>query len=152
MNQAAQAMPPVKVRSRFAQFSVKALLILLSVCCVLMAMAVLPPLAVIVLSLSSLATAVFCVTAAIFGRGWIRPFAILAGISLIIGFVMIVAAPFHHPAEVAIAMGVNLLMASFVGFSASLTHGFLKRRGGVVPIPNVPFVRDVFSNPDVEIK
>jgi hypothetical protein len=149
MNETMHAMPPVKARSFPWQFNIKAILATTTACCLLLAMATVPPLLAIVLTLFHLAAAIAMVTAAIYGRGWIRPFSILAGISLAIGFLMILAEPM--PAGAAgIALLFNLAISMAVGLCGAVFQGYLVRRGGFIPIPNLPLLRDTLVNPRPE--
>ena len=139
------AVAPVK-NGRW-QFSTSTLLKLMTVCCAVLTAIVVPPIGILVLSLVAIALAIFCPVAVIFGRGWIRPFSIATGVSLIFGFFILMDAS-PDMIECVIALFVLLLGSTFIGMSSAVMHGFLKRRLGVVPIPNVPLVRDWLWNPD----
>ena len=142
------AAAPVKEVQRW-QFSTRALLVLMTVCCAIMTVVVVPPIGIIVLSLVAIALAMFCPVAAIYGRGWIRPFSIATGVSLIFSFfISLEASP--DGAELLIVLFMLLVGSIFIGMCSAAMHGFLKRRLGVVPIPNVPFLRDWLWNPEVD--
>ena len=114
------AVAPVK-RKRW-QFSVKHFLALTTACCVFVAMCAFPPLFVIAGVMFELALFVFCIVAAIWGRGWIRPFSMFTAIPLVITFFIMVNGPFHHPAEVAVFMAIQLLGSMTVGLSGAISY------------------------------
>ena len=136
------------VKRRRWQFSVKHFLVLTTICCVFVAMLAFPPFFVIAGIMLEIALFVFCLVAAIWGRGWIRPFSIFTAIPLAFSAFILGNAPFHHPAEVAVFLGVQLVASIIIGLSGAVSYGYLKRRSGLVPVPNVPFLRKWLFNPD----
>ncbi len=141
------AVPPLKVARRW-QISVRSLLIFVTACCVVIAMFAFPPLAIISLLLALSGLTIFCLTASIYGRGWIRPFAVLTVAAISIGTLLILNTHVHGPGEFFVALLIMLVVAPSIGILAAATHGFLLRRIGIVPVPNVPFLRNWLSNPD----
>lgn len=152
MNQTAEipnvAMPPVKTRRATWQFSIRSMFVVVSGFALVCAMIAFPPVAVVALILTQIAVSIFTITAAIFGRGWIRAFAIITTLSMLAGFGFMLAAPIHHPLEMFVIGSIQLFLSCFIGFCGAATHGYLKRRSGIVPVPNVPFVRDWLMNPE----
>jgi hypothetical protein len=152
MNQTAEipnvAMPPVKLRRSVWQFSMRSMLIVVTGFALICAMIAFPPLAVVALVMTQIAVSIFTITAVIFGRGWIRAFAIIASISMLIGLGVMMTAPLHHPLEVFVIGSIQLFLSCFIGFCGAAAHGYLKRRSGYVPVPNVPFLRDWLVNPE----
>lgn len=142
------AAAPVKQRSRFRQFSVRSLLVLTTICCAILAGIACPPLFVIGAVLALLALSIFCVIAMIYGRGWIRPFSILCGVSLFCFFITSLNMRIHGPGEASLFFLIQLAGSMFVGLCGATAHGFLKKRSGIVPIPNIPFVRSWLHNPE----
>jgi uncharacterized membrane protein YgdD (TMEM256/DUF423 family) len=141
------AVAPVKQRRRW-QFGIKSVLILMTLCCAFFACCAFPPLAIIGLMLAGVCLFVGCLIAAFYGIGWIRPFGILCGTSLLIGFLMLMASNPPGPVEVAIMLAILMFLSVVIGFFGAAVHGFLRRRVGIVPIPNVPFLRDWLYNPE----
>jgi len=141
-----EAVAPVKA-SRAFQFSVRALMILTTLCCVVIAMVAFPPLFVIAGILALIALSIFSVIAIVYGRGWIRPFSILCGISLLLFFIAFCNMHIGGPEEACIFFLFQFFGSVFVGFCGAAAHGFLKHRSGVVPIPRVPFLRNWLHNP-----
>ena len=137
---------PVK-QSRPWQFSIKALLVFMTACSVLFAMMLLPALALLTTLVSLLAMMIFCLTATIYGRGWIRPFAIGCGATLLLGFYWVYGAPFSQGEAIIYGL-IQILTSVVAGFFGAASHGCLKRRMGVIPIPNIPFVRKWLVNPE----
>ena len=145
-----QAVPPVKVQPRRFHFYIglKSFIALTAVFCGFFAFLFLPQLAAIIFSAIHLAVALFCLIAMIAGRGWIRPFSIFTAISLVAGFFLIVTGPIHSPEVACVALNINLIVACVIGFTGAIFCGFFQRRSGVMPKPNVPYLRDWLVNPD----
>ena len=142
------AVAPVKSRSRFWQFSVRGLFVLTTICCAILAMIAFPPLFIIAEILALVGMSIFCLIAMIYGRGWIRPFAILCGVSLFCFF--FVSLNIRRADEMLFFLLIQFAGSVFVGVCGAAAHGFLKKRSGVVPIPNIPFVRNWLHNPEQE--
>ena len=140
------AVAPVKTKRW--QFGHRTLLILMTVCCAILVAVVVPPLAVFALAFVAISLATFCLAATFYGRGWIRPFAIGTGLAMIFSFFLLVDARPHGPSEFSIGLFFLLFGSVSFGLLVAATHGYLKRRLGVVPIPNVPLLRDWLWNPD----
>jgi len=128
-----EAVAPVKKVPSW-QFSVRSLLILTTVCCAGLAMMAFPPMILIAMFVGVVAMFIFCVTAAIYGRGWIRPFSIVAGATLLLSFLLLIGS--HMPPfAVAVFFMVQILASATAGLCGAAAHGFLKKRSGVVPVP-----------------
>ncbi len=140
------ARPPVK-SVRYWQVRVRSLVKFAVVCCAMIAMIAFPPLALISLMLATTAMGIFCVTASFYGRGWIRPFSVLTSVCLLLGVPILISGPIHGPGEACVAMLVLLVIAPSVGLVGAATHGFLGKRFGIVPVPNIPFLRRWLINP-----
>lgn len=143
-----EAVAPVKKSSRSWQFSMRGLMILMTLCCAVIAMMACPPLFVIAGILSLVALSIFCVVAMIYGRGWIRPFSILCSITLFVFFFAMFNVRLHGPESAGLFFLIQFAGSVFVGLSGSAAHGLLKKRSGLVPIPNVPLLRSWLHNPD----
>ena len=145
---AIEAVAPVKKASRSWQFSVRGLLILMTLCCAVLAMIAYPPILIIAEILALIGLAIFCVTAIIYGRGWIRPFALLCGTSLFLFFVTMWNIHIYGPEAAIMFFSIQLFGSVFVGICGAAAHGFLKQRSGMVPVPNVPWLKHWLHNPD----
>ena len=143
-----EAVAPVKKTSRSWQFSVRGLLILMTLCCAVLAMIACPPILIIAEILALIGLAIFCVTAIIYGRGWIRPFALLCGTSLFLFFVTMWNIHIYGPEAAIMFFSIQLFGSVFVGICGAAAHGFLKQRSGMVPVPNVPWLKHWLHNPD----
>jgi len=143
------AVAPVKKSQRW-QFSVRSLLILMSLCCAFLTCCVVPPIGAIAMMIMAACLAVFCVVAAFYGRGWIRPFGIVCGISMVPSFVAFMSSHIHSAGEATLVMLMLAAICMATGLLAATVHGLLKKRFGIVPIPNVPFLRDCLYNPEPE--
>jgi O-antigen/teichoic acid export membrane protein len=140
------ARPPVK-SVRYSHLRVRSLVKFAVVCCAIIAMIAFPMIAFIGLMVATAAVGIFCVTASFYGRGWIRPFSILTSVCLLLGVPIVISGPIHGPGEACVAMLVLLVVAASVGIVGAATHGFLGRRFGIVPVPNIPFLRHWLINP-----
>jgi len=66
---------------------------------------------------------------------------------LLLGAPVVISVAHHGPAEACVAILILLLVAPTVGIVGAATHGFLGRRFGIVPVPNVPILRHWLINP-----
>lgn len=142
--------PPRKAsqpQKRWWQFGLKSVLIAITVFSILMSCAVAPVIPAIGFSIVGMAYVMALVIAATYGKGWIRPYAICAliptGFSL---FLSVSQLPIRWPQEYLVFLLITFLLANIIGFSGAITHGFLSRRSGKVPVPNVWFLRNWLSN------
>ena len=133
--------PPVKPAARRFQISIKSIMIATAGVGIIVAGCLAPPVAAIALLTIHAALIACSIIAAISGRGWIRPFAMTFGLYLIGFAFFLVAMRLPGPEAVAIIEIVNLVVATAVGFLAAMFHGFLARRNGLIPVPNVPILR-----------
>lgn len=136
---------PVKV-TRKPQFSIRTLLIATTLASIGICFVLFPPIAAIALAIVYGAFVTACIVAAISGRGWIRPFAIVTALYLIVATFVLISSHIPGPVAFLILMGLNLVIGCTLGICAAVIQGFFARRGGVVPIPNVPFLRDWLYN------
>jgi hypothetical protein len=90
--------------------------------------------------------AIAMLTAAISGRGWIRPFAIAALVPQIWFALALAAWPVHGLAETVVFLLIMYAISVIVGLVASITSCYLDRRSGLVPVPNIPFIRKWLNN------
>ena len=72
--------------------------------------------------------------------------------NLFVFFIFMFGAHIGGPEDACIYFAIQLFGSVFVGLCGAATHGFLKRWSGIVPIPNIPFLRDLLHNPEEEIK
>ena len=143
-----EAVAPVKKAKRTWQFSVRGLLILMTLCCAVVAMFVCPPIFFMAMILALIGLTVFCLVAVFYGRGWIRPFAMICGTSLLLFFMVMSTVHIGGPEDAFFFLTFQFFGSVFVGICGAAAHGFLKQRSGVVPIPNVPFLKNWLHNPE----
>ncbi len=130
--------------SSWAQFSLRALMIAVTIFSVLLALAMVPPLLAIVFAVFYVALAGILVIAVWQGRGWIRAFSIGAVIPYVTGFFFVVAG--RRSSELIVMAVMILVVTAIAGIAAAAFHGALARRGGVLPVPNLPLLRSWFTN------
>ena len=138
---------PIKPHSNAKrwQFSVRSMLIGMTLAATILAMIVAPVLGFFVLMGIGFCAAVFLTCSIFYGRGWIRPFAITGIIPLLILPFTLASAP-GSPEEFCVITLVFYAISIFTGLSGAAAHGFLKRRSGIVPVPNIPIIRNLLSN------
>ena len=82
-------LPTKSIKSKPWQFSLKTLLAVITALSVCLALALVPPIAAMVVAVFYVGVLVACVMAIIYGRGWIRPFAISALVPLVVGILFV---------------------------------------------------------------
>lgn len=128
------------------QFSIKTVLIVMTMTAVAVSCIAAPMVPAIVLLIVWPVVAVALLTTAIYGKGWIRPFAIAA---LLPQLFALFSGRFHHDFHgVLFALVIMYGMSILAGLAGSITHCYLSKRSGKVPVPNVPFLRNWLSNDD----
>lgn len=105
-----------------------------------------PPLAVIAILIVEFAAFTFCLTATVYGRGWIRPFAVLTAIVMFLGYFVVASAHLMTPSAAVLALALHFIISVVSGLFGAAFHGYLMRTGGFVPIPDIPFVKDYLVN------
>lgn len=126
------------------QFSLGTLMLAMTgICCVFGIVAFPPLLALLVAIYAALASGVL-LSLIWKGKGWAQAFAIGAILPHALGIIGMFGSPSPMAAVFAF-LGVELL-ACCVGVGTAAGHGWLTRRGGMAPIPNLPFLRDWFVN------
>lgn len=128
------------------QLSLRSLFIGTSVVAVLLAAFQFPPLAVLLIVLIELFAFAAALVCAIYGRGWIRPFAILASLAMFLGYFLMASTNLQSPAVAAFFMMVHLVASAVVGLLGAVLHGYLLRHSGFVPVPNLPVLKDYLVN------
>lgn len=133
--------PPVKPAARRFQITIKSIMIATAIVAVTIALSMAPVVAAIALMATHGILLCFAVIAAISGRGWIRPFAIIFGLYLIGLAIAMFGMHLPGPEAVAIVEAINLVVATIAGFCGAIFHSFLLKRNGYMPVPNIPFIR-----------
>ena len=126
------------------QFSLKSLMIAVTVICVLCALVAMPPLLALVCGFLYVALSGAMAMTLFYGRGWIQAFCIGAVLPHVVGYAF--ALESDGPLEVVASTVVFFLISCVAGSGAAALHGCLARRGGILPVPNLPVVRNWFSN------
>lgn len=137
---------PVKTTHRnYFQFSTRAVLITVSIIAMIIGCIAAPVLFAIVACILYLATTCLLLTTLIYGRGWIKGFALGFSIPHVLGYVVALAS-FARPEGVLILFLFSILGSIVAGFATAIARGYLKRREGKVAIPQVPFLRRWLTN------
>ena len=111
---------------------------------VLFALAMVPRLLAIVFAVFYMALAGILVIAVWQGRGWIRAFSIGAMIPYLSGYFFAIVG-LRTSGLMLIALAI-MVMTVIAGIAAAAFHGALARRGGTLPIPNLPLLRSWLTN------
>lgn len=137
---------PVKTAQRnYFQFSTRAILIAGSIIAMVIGCIAAPAFFAIAACILYLATTCLLLTTLIYGRGWIKGFAIGFSIPHVLGYV-IAPVSFARPEGVLILFLFSILASVAAGFATAIVRGYLKRCGGKVAIPQVPLLRRWLSN------
>ena len=132
---------------RWYQFGLKGILLTFSAFALLMGCLVAPAIPAIAFSVLGMVYAASLTIAVFYGRGWIRPYAICGLLPIVFSLFLFAAdVPFHGPEELLLFLLITFFFANLIGFSGAITHGFLSRRSGKVPVPNIWFLRNWLSN------
>ena len=127
------------------QFSLRTLMIAVTVLCVLFALAVAPPLLALVMAAMYFAGTGILAIAIWQGRGWIRAFAVGAMLPHVMGY--LIALVIRESAQWFIMSLLLIVVVTCVsGIAAAAFHGVLARRGGELPVPNLPLLRSWLTN------
>ncbi len=136
---------PAPPRKLTFQFSIRSILIATAFIALILGAIAAPELIVIPFVVSFVAFTAILVTAAISARGWFRAFAIGALVPNVVTYLALIDGP-NRAANIVVGMLFSMLLSTAIGFVASLTHGFLRRRDGKVGIPNIPWIRNWLTN------
>jgi len=127
------------------RFSIRSLMIATALVALLMAAVVAPAVLAVVTGVIVIAMTAIVVTTVYIGRGWIQAFAIGSLVPNVLSYLVLFEG-FRSPQALMVFAMVSLLASFVIGCLAALTHGYLKRRGGRVRVPNLPLVRDWLTN------
>lgn len=131
-------------RSFLGQFSLRSLMLWVTAICVLLGLALAPPLLILVIAATYMSLTGVLVIAVWEGRGWARSFAAGALLPHLCGYLAALAG---GRLSAWIVLAVIALLASFVsGCGAATFHGALARHGGKLPVPRLPFVHRWWTN------
>ena len=121
----------------WGQFSLRALTIVVTIFSVMLAL-ILVPAAMYIGLTGILAIAIWE------GRGWIRVFSLGALFPHLSGCFLLLAG--GRPSDLFVMALVTVVVSCVSGIAAAAFHGALVHRNGTLPIPNLPFLRDWFTN------
>ena len=78
------------------------------------------------------------------GRGWIQAFAVGATLPHLLGYLFLLAS--RRPIDLSIMALMAIVVSIVSGVVTAAAHGALVRRKGTIPVPDLPIMRDLFSN------
>ena len=137
---------PIKVTRRsYFQFSVRSLLITVAIVASLIGCIVVPEIFAILACFFYLATTCALLTTLVYGRGWIKGFAIGFAVPHLLGY-LVAFASFDRPENVLILFIVAMICSGCAGLITSVVRGYLKRRDGKVAVPQLPILRKWLTN------
>ncbi|MEM9413724.1 MAG: hypothetical protein AAGA30_21630 [Planctomycetota bacterium] len=137
---------PAPPRKRSFQFSTRAVFLMLATAGFFLIAILVPPVAAIT---SMIATMVFSAIGFVVlftGRGWIRPFSAGFLVPNLISYFVFFEVARHGPEGVPILFMISTVAGTTFGTISASVHGYLQRRNRKVGIPNIPLVRNWFSN------
>ena len=129
---------------RWAQFSLRALMIGVTIFSVLLALTMVPPLLAMAVGAMYIGLTGVLAIAIWQGRGWIRAFSVGAMLPHLSGYPLALAS--RRPTELILMAVVIVAVSCLSGIFAAAFHGALARRNGTLPIPNLPLLRNWFTN------
>ena len=136
---------PVPPRKMAVQFSIKTILLVTAIVAAILAALVAPPVMLFALVISFVALTVVLATATICARGWFRAFAIGAAVPNVVTYIVFLGGV-QSPQQAIVALAVSLIASAGFGVLAAFTHGYLCKRNGKLPIPNIPLVKKWLTN------
>lgn len=136
------------VRQGWGQFSLRTLMVAITVFCVLFALMATPFLLAIVMAAAYMGLTGMLVVAIWEGRGWIRAFAVGAALPHLVGYFSVFTGGW--PMSLIVLGVVFTFMSCVSGTAAAAFQGALARRGGKLPEPRVPVLRRLFTNAGCE--
>ncbi len=140
MSEQAQA----QSRLSWGQFSLRSLMIVVTAFCVMLALMVVPPLLAMATAAMYMGVTGILAIAIWEGRGWIRAFSVGAIFPYLSG--CLIALAIRQPFQLLVLVLVIVVVSCVSGIAAAAFHSVLARGNGKLPIPNLPFVRNWFTN------
>ena len=137
---------PIKVARRsYLQFSIRSLLITTAIIGAAIGCIVVPEIFAILACFAYLATTCALLTTLVYGRGWIKGFAIGFAVPHLLGYLVAIAS-FERPEYVLILFIVAMMCSISAGLTTAIVRSYLKLRDGKVAIPQVPVLRNWLTN------
>jgi hypothetical protein len=138
---------PVKVVSprRYFQFSMRTLMIVLTIFAAIFGCIVAAPLFAVIACLFYVGTSCVVLATLLYGQGWIKGFAIGFTVPHLLGYVIALRA-LESPESVLILFLIANAASVFTGLTMSIARSYFQRREGKVAIPRIPFLRNWLSN------
>ena len=84
------------------------------------------------------------------GRGWLQAFAAGAMLPHLAGYLVLTVG--RESWEVVFEFVVLVLISCVAGVAAAAWHGVLAQHKGMLPVPNLPFIRDWFTNEQDQVR
>ena len=134
-----------KPRGWSFQISIRGLMILTALIGLIAGAIAVPPVFAVLSVVAFLLISPFLLTLAIFGRGWIRPFAIGGLVPHVVTYLLCYAA-MRSPESVLVTFAISIGATIAFGLVTACGYGWLRRSGGLVEIPNIPFIRNWLTN------
>ena len=140
---------PLKQPTAFSglrfQVSYKAIIAVLFVTAFIVGSVMVPPFFAVLSCFFTVTLTALIIATLFFARGWARAFASGYLIPHAAGYLALLD-NLHGPEDILIPFFLSNLVGLVVGTITACAHGFFKRRGGHLPVPKLPFIRNWFSN------
>ena len=133
-----------RARRRWVQFSLRGLIIAVTVFSVMLALMMVPPLLAMALSAIYIGLTGVLAIAIWQGRGWIRAFSVGALLPHLSGYFLAFSS--RRPSDLIALLLVIVFVSCISGTAAAAFQGALARRDRTIPVPNLPLLRNWFTN------
>jgi hypothetical protein len=130
---------------RYFQLSMRTLMIVVTVAAAMIGCVVAAPLFAVLACLIYVGTSCVLAATLIYGKGWIKGFAIGFSVPHVMGYFVALNA-FSRPEGVLVLFLVANAAGIVSGLTTSIAKSYLQRRGGLVGVPRIPFLCDWLSN------
>lgn len=135
----------VAPRRRFFQLSYRTGFVFLSILAVIIGCIVATPLFAMLACLAYVLISGAVVATLLYGKGWIKGFAIGFSVPHLLGYVVALNT-FDGPEEVLVIFLFANIASLILGVAMATARSFFKSRNGLLPVPNVPGLRNWLHN------
>ena len=145
--------PRVKVlvsRRSLLQFRLRTLLILMTAIAVILGCVAAAPLFAFIACLSYVGISCVLLSTLFCGKGWIKGFAIGFTVPHLLGYVIAFNVA-SRPEGILVAFLIVNSVSVFTGLTTSVANSYVRRRGGIVDVPNFRFFAAGYQTIDPEL-